>query len=162
DPGCQRRTDTQTKDAAGAARRAPETRPAGCAQHPAGCFIKPMDEVIMPTADTNVNGRSVLDDQDQRLRDGADCLAAALDYLARAWPVLSLCPPDHVGVRLVGHTHCDSPGKAPWHRWAEYQSHLPTEDEVREWWRRLAGCNLGLALGGDPDQSDSARVRLVR
>src|SRR5262249_1181284 len=112
----------QQRTPRGAARRAPETRPAGCAQHPPGCFIKPLDEVIMPTADTNVNGRSVLDDQDQRLRDGADCLAAALDYLARGWPVLSLCPPDHVGVRLVGHTHCDSPGKAPWHRWAEYQS----------------------------------------
>jgi hypothetical protein len=42
---------------------------------------------------------------------------------------------------------CGSPGKRPWHRWKDLQEQLPTEDEVRGWWRRLPGSNVGVALG---------------
>lgn len=77
---------------------------------------------------------------------GAECLAAALDYLRRGWCPLPLCPPDHVGVRTVGHS-CDSPGKTPWIPWKEFQERRPTEAEVRDWWRRLPNSNVGLALG---------------
>src|SRR5262249_5211293 len=87
----------------------------------------------------------------QRLRDGAGCLAAALDYLRRGWPVTCCCPPDHIGVRLVNPDHartCTSWGKTPWHRWKDLQERLPTEAEVRKWWRRLPTGNVGVALGG--------------
>src|SRR5262245_21781133 len=73
------------------------------------------------------------------LRAWGECLAAALDiYLPRGWPVLGLCPPDHVGVTRVSRTHikrCGSPGKRPWHTWKEYQQRLPTTGDVLGWWR---------------------------
>jgi hypothetical protein len=86
----------------------------------------------------------------QRLADGAACLQAALDYLARDWPVVALCPPDHVGVARVSEDHartCKTPGKRPWHRWKEFQGRPPSEAEVREWWRRMPNSNVGVALG---------------
>lgn len=82
-------------------------------------------------------------------RAGAECLAAALDYYRRGWCPLALCPPDHVGVGLVGHKHCESPGKRPWHTWKELQDprKRPTEATVRAWWRTLPNSNVGIALG---------------
>jgi hypothetical protein len=82
------------------------------------------------------------------LEAGAECLAAALDYLARGWSALAVCPPDHVG---VGRTHgrdCKSPGKAPWGPWGEFQRRLPTEEELRRKWRDNPQLNVGIALGG--------------
>jgi hypothetical protein len=81
----------------------------------------------------------------QRQADGRACLDAAIGYLARGLSVLSLCPPDHVG---VGREHqCESPGKRPWHTWKPYQEKLPTEAEVRGWWRLKPNSNVGVALG---------------
>jgi hypothetical protein len=85
----------------------------------------------------------------QRLHDGAQCLAAALDnYLPRGWSALAVCPPDHVG---VGRTHgksCKSPGKAPWGPWKEFQTRLLTGDELRRKWRDNPLLNVGITLGG--------------
>jgi hypothetical protein len=81
---------------------------------------------------------------------GQECLEAALEYLSRGWPVLALCPPDHVGIARVSKTHlktCKTPGKRPWHTWAEFQDRLPTEAEVRGWWRSMPNSNIGMALG---------------
>jgi len=86
----------------------------------------------------------------QRLTDGAACLEAALYYLSLGWSPLALCPPDHVGIRLVNQNHsksCKSPGKVPWWAWKEWQDHRPTEQDLRYWWQRLANSNVGIALG---------------
>src|SRR5262249_49949171 len=85
-------------------------------------------------------------DLESRLQDGRECLEAALQYLGLGWSVLALCPPDHLGVRLLGHS-CDSPGKVPLWGWKEYQTRLATEAEVREWWRRCPTANVGVAFG---------------
>lgn len=82
-----------------------------------------------------------------RLADGAACLEAALVYLARGWSVLPLCPPDHVGVGKEHAKRCQSKGKAPLISWKEYQQRLPTEDEVRGWWKRWPNANVGIVLG---------------
>ena len=41
------------------------------------------------------------------------------------WPVLPLCPPDHVGVGREHGRTCKSRGKAPLVRWKEYQERFP-------------------------------------
>jgi len=59
-------------------------------------------------------------------------LAAALDYLARGWSAIPLCPPDYFG--LLPPTHCEQckrPGKAPPWSWEPYQQRLATEKELR-------------------------------
>jgi putative DNA primase/helicase len=79
---------------------------------------------------------------------GGECFAAALDYRQRGWSALAVCTPNHVG---VGPTHakgCDSPGKAPWGPWKEYQTRLATEAELRRKWRDNPQLNVGMALGG--------------
>lgn len=89
-------------------------------------------------------------EQEQRIADGTACLQAALEYLAMGWSVLALCPPDHVGVSRVYKPHikeCHTPGKRPWHTWTEFQTRLPTEDEVCQWWKQLCNSNVGVALG---------------
>jgi hypothetical protein len=86
-----------------------------------------------------------------RLADGERCLEAGLGYLRDLhWPVLALCPPDHVGVGLVSRRHlktCKKPGKRPWPTWKQFQTELPTEADVRHWWRQLPNSNVGMALG---------------
>jgi hypothetical protein len=88
--------------------------------------------------------------QEEGLRAGAECLAAALDYLARGWASLCDCPPDHVGAGKPHCKSCDHPGKRPlpdggtWKRWQEER---PDEATVREWWRRHPNANVGIALG---------------
>jgi hypothetical protein len=83
----------------------------------------------------------------QRLADGTACLEAALEYLAFGWSVLALCTPDHVGMGKAHSDRCGSPGKAPWHTWKELQDRLPTEEEVRDRWRKNPWSNVGCALG---------------
>src|SRR5262249_30923002 len=89
--------------------------------------------------------------EQQRLADGAACLDRALHYRrVLGWSVLALCPPDHVGVKLVSRQHaktCKTHGKRHWHTWKEFEERLPTEEEIRDWWRQLPTSNLGLALG---------------
>jgi hypothetical protein len=83
----------------------------------------------------------------QRLQDGQDCLAAALDYRKRGWSVLIVCPPDHAGVGKGHGRGCTSPGKAPWGPWKSFQEQLPTEAGIRQRWKDLPTGNVGIALG---------------
>jgi len=87
--------------------------------------------------------------------DTPPALAAALDYLARGWSVLPLCPHDHVGVGKA-HRGCGSPGKRPFFpdrpdgsqgEWKEFQTRLPTAEEVNRWWHVHPKLNVGVALG---------------
>jgi putative DNA primase/helicase len=88
---------------------------------------------------------------DTALQDGNDCLQAGLRLLREfRLAVLPLCAPSHVGIDRVvkGHRdHCQSPGKRPWIKWQEFQKRLPTEEEVKGWWKRYALGNLGMATG---------------
>lgn len=93
-------------------------------------------------------GRIIMDEQ--ALADSQACLKAALEYLSMGWSVLSLCPHNHVGIDRVvkgHHKTCESPGKRPWHTWSEFQTTLPTEADVRHWWKTVPNCNVGIALG---------------
>jgi hypothetical protein len=91
----------------------------------------------------------------QRLAEGAACLAAGLDYLRRGWSALSVCPPDHFGVGKKHGKECQSPGKAVWGPWKEFQERLPTEKELRDKWGDNPLLNVGVALG---PVSDLVRV----
>jgi putative DNA primase/helicase len=88
---------------------------------------------------------------DPARQDGNDCLQAGLRLLREfAWSVLPLCNPQHLGIDRVvrGHSKgCSSPGKRPWPRWKEFQTRLPTEDELRQSWKRYPYGNVGVALG---------------
>jgi hypothetical protein len=89
--------------------------------------------------------------REQGLADGEACLEGAYYYLKRGWSSLALCPPDHVGIRLVSDTHtkdCKNPGKVPWWTWKQWQTKLPTARDVKYWWQRLANSNVGMTLGG--------------
>lgn len=83
----------------------------------------------------------------QRLRDGAECLAAALDYLALGWAVLCCCPPDHAGVGKKHGRECANWGKVPLHPWKSLQTAAPAAEEVKGWWRAWPTANVGCALG---------------
>src|SRR5947199_3706509 len=49
------------------------------------------------------------------------CLLAALDFLARGWSPIALCPADHAGVDAAHERLCDAPGGTPLWSWKEYQ-----------------------------------------
>jgi hypothetical protein len=71
---------------------------------------------------------------------------AALAARRRGWSVV----PMHSvvdGRCTCGAPQCPSPGKHPRVRWDEYQSRRPGEDEVRHWWQRWPGANLGVVTG---------------
>jgi putative DNA primase/helicase len=101
---------------------------------------------VTTSGNGNGNGNAA-DYHRKRLADGAACLDAALDYVRRGWPALACCPPDHMGVGREHGKRCASPGKRPWHTWKEYQTRLPTEDDVRAWWHQTPTGNVGVALG---------------
>lgn len=76
----------------------------------------------------------------------------ALLYLSQGFPVFPVCSP------LMGlHQHrkngkladCapDKRGKNPMVRWGDYQEELPSEEQVRSWWRRWPNANIGMATG---------------
>jgi hypothetical protein len=56
---------------------------------------------------------------------------AALDYLRRGWSVIPMRPRD----------------KRPAVRWQDFQTMRPAKDEVRDWFRRFPGDNLGVVTG---------------
>jgi hypothetical protein len=88
-----------------------------------------------------------------RHADGAACHAEALRLLEKfRWAPLALCPPDHVGIRLVNPDHArkckkKSWGKAPFYPWHEFMERLPTAREINRWWLELSNSNVGIALG---------------
>src|SRR5262249_50186550 len=61
--------------------------------------------------------------------------------------VLPLCPPDHMGVSKRHGAECNNPGKVPLVQWTAYQDALPSERDVRDWWRHNPTANLGAATG---------------
>lgn len=75
----------------------------------------------------------------QSAADGKACLKAALDYLKAGWSVLPLNPPDHPNREVAG--------KVPWIKWKQYEDDLPTEKDVRSWWKTQPASNVGIALG---------------
>jgi hypothetical protein len=85
--------------------------------------------------------------RERRDRDGAACLRAAFDYQQRGWSVVAFCPPDHAGVGDRHAERCDSPGKAPWGPWKEFQERRATGPELRRKWADNPGLNVGVALG---------------
>ncbi len=58
-------------------------------------------------------------------------LRVALAYLERGWAAIPIEPR----------------GKRPAVRWEPFQHRLPTEEEMREWWRNRPGANLGIVSG---------------
>ncbi len=67
------------------------------------------------------------------------CLKAALDYLKRRWSAIPLSPPDARVTR---------PGKQPLiSPWKQFQKRLPTEAEIRQWWRDCPRANVGVVMG---------------
>src|SRR5215471_13525657 len=59
-------------------------------------------------------------------------LEAALSYLRHGWPVLPV----------------DQDSKKPLVEWKPYQTQLPTEDEVKEWFQKWPKANIGIVTGG--------------
>lgn len=75
------------------------------------------------------------------------CLAAALDYLARGWSPVPLCPPDHAHCTAKHIEECKRPGKVPLGPWKGLQERAAPEVTVRKWWERNPHANVGVALG---------------
>lgn len=75
------------------------------------------------------------------------CLEAALDYLARGWAAIPLCPPDHAGCTEDHAAHCPDPGAEPIFSWQAYRERLPRPTELQLFWERNPHCNVGVVLG---------------
>jgi hypothetical protein len=78
---------------------------------------------------------------------GRECFDAALDYLKRGWAPSACCPPDHARVGDAHEKSCNSPGKAPWGTWKQFQDRPPTEQELRKKWNDNKFLNVGIFLG---------------
>lgn len=74
-------------------------------------------------------------------------LTAAIQYRDYGWSVLALCPPDHSGMSAKHREKCESPGKAPWHKWKQFQAEHVGEDELHRWFEDHPASNIGIALG---------------
>lgn len=75
-------------------------------------------------------------------------LAQALTYLGRGLPVFPVCTPVPHTKRCMQHGNCENNGKIPLVKWKGYQDALPTEKEVRSWWRNeWTDANIGMATG---------------
>jgi hypothetical protein len=83
----------------------------------------------------------------EQLAIGKECLAAALDYLARGWSPVPLCHPHHHGNGKEHCEKCGSPGKAPLVCWTEYQDRRPSRKELEDWWRWWPQSGVGILLG---------------
>jgi Protein of unknown function (DUF3987)/Bifunctional DNA primase/polymerase, N-terminal/Primase C terminal 1 (PriCT-1) len=73
----------------------------------------------------------------------------AVGYLRRGLSTFPICG-------TLPHSHrdehglwvpCADPGKVPLVAWKRFQDELPTEAEVRAWWRRWPDANIGMATG---------------
>ena len=73
-------------------------------------------------------------------------LDVALDYTRRGWYTIPLCWPTAEGKCACGQAHDDrSAGKAPLVG-RSYQNFRADEKQVREWWAKWPGANVGLLL----------------
>ena len=75
------------------------------------------------------------------------CLLAALDFLARGWSPIALCPADHAGVDAAHERLCNAPGGTPLWSWKEYQQRLPSERELHVYWKHSGKTGGGTSLG---------------
>lgn len=77
-----------------------------------------------------------------------EMLSAALLYRSLGWSPIPLCDPHHTDGKPAHH---DCPekrrGKVPMGRWRRYCDTLPTEKEIRSWWRSWPNANVGIAFG---------------
>lgn len=55
----------------------------------------------------------------------------ALEYHARGWSVVP----------------CPQKRKVPYVKWSEYQTRKPSEEEIREWWRKWPDANIAMVTG---------------
>lgn len=75
-------------------------------------------------------------------------MLGALVCLEHGWSPIPLCPHDHSGRMLPRHPpSCDKPGKVPGKFWTNYGKQRATEEEIRKWWGKNPGYNLGVVLG---------------
>ncbi|HKI32681.1 MAG TPA: bifunctional DNA primase/polymerase [Gemmataceae bacterium] len=77
----------------------------------------------------------------------SSCLDAALEYLARGWCAIPLCPPDHAGCSEEHVAHCPNAGAEPVIPWQTYRERLPRPMELQLFWTRYPQCNVGVVLG---------------
>jgi replicative DNA helicase len=106
----------------------------------------------------------------QRLQDGKDNLAAALDYLAWDLSVVLCCHGDHVGCGKDHAKTCTTPGKRPLYPWSDFQSKTrPTAEFIETQFKRFGIANVGIALGPvsqlvrvdvDSDAAEAALAKL--
>jgi hypothetical protein len=75
------------------------------------------------------------------------CLSAGLEYLARGWSALWLCPPDHVGVHPRHLNICTRPGKQPLGRWKHCQQRRLSSEQLARWAALCPAGNVGIVLG---------------
>jgi hypothetical protein len=79
-------------------------------------------------------------------------LEAALSYLMDGRPIFPVCTPVAPG-RCLQHGKCQDgsksrAGKVPLVPWRKYQTELPSEQEVIDWWsKRWPQANIGMATG---------------
>jgi len=76
-----------------------------------------------------------------------ECLEAALEYLARGWAAIPLCPPDHAGCSEEHVARCSCPGAEPIFPWEAYRERLPRATELQLFWTRNPHSNVGVLLG---------------
>jgi hypothetical protein len=76
-------------------------------------------------------------------------LEQALGYLRLGLPVFPVCgTTSHSHLAADGKPQlCSDPGKVALVKWKAYQDRLPTEDELRRWWRRYPDANIAMATG---------------
>ncbi len=75
-----------------------------------------------------------------------DKLDSAIRLLKADKPPFPLCWTSE-GVCVRHGPRCEHPGKQPLVRGRAYQEHLPTEQEVTDWWTQWPHANIGMATG---------------
>lgn len=79
-------------------------------------------------------------------------LEHAVAYLHAELPIFPVCSPtmgphEHWSPERKRMIQCENPGKTPMVRWRGYQLDLPSEDDVRIWWKQWPTANIGMATG---------------
>ena len=69
--------------------------------------------------------------------NGDQTIAAALEYLSKGWPVIPIRISENDGL-----------DKKPYlQTWREYQTKLPTVDEITTWWTRWPDAGIAVVTG---------------
>ncbi|MDO3409705.1 bifunctional DNA primase/polymerase [Saccharibacillus sp. CPCC 101409] len=73
-------------------------------------------------------------------------LTEALRYTQLLFPIIPLCSHNHSHMSEAHVLHCKSPGKRPLIKnWQN--AGVPSEQQVKEWFKRWPTANIGLVLG---------------